>query len=253
MTEYEESMRWQKFMRRHQANVFNAFFYDKENVSSDDVDRIITDIASFFGVSTPEVNTCCETCANIVIGDSKNNNCEMSYNMQMLGSAGINNTDAFILCFVHEMAHKVLHKVNFMLFKNERWVQELAADLVVGIYADNHGLATGKYKYAVSNEKSCVTHPDGRIRVEVIDYGRKYFEKVNRKVIDYVSETIKIMPAFIYGHYIQLLDDWEKVVYDVMHINDVTHEKYRSDIMELPDDNLIKQAVIKIYKQRKMK
>lgn len=36
-----------KYMRRHEAKVFNAIFSDNEEVMEDDIQRIIADVASF--------------------------------------------------------------------------------------------------------------------------------------------------------------------------------------------------------------
>ena len=102
-------------MRRHEANVFNAIFYDKEEVTEDDIQRIIADVASFFSLPVPEINGKCESFAEVLLGD-KAGECELSYNLEMLRTAGINNKDAFTLCFVHEMAHQALHRYQFMLF-----------------------------------------------------------------------------------------------------------------------------------------
>lgn len=38
---------WMKYMRRHEAKVFNAIFSDHEEVMEDDIQRIIADVASF--------------------------------------------------------------------------------------------------------------------------------------------------------------------------------------------------------------
>ena len=46
---------WMKYMRRHEANVFNAFFYDKEDVMEDDIHSIIADVAAFFDLPIPEI------------------------------------------------------------------------------------------------------------------------------------------------------------------------------------------------------
>ena len=45
MKKYDHQQ-WMKYMRRHEANVFNAIFYDKEEVTEDDILRIITDVAT---------------------------------------------------------------------------------------------------------------------------------------------------------------------------------------------------------------
>ena len=45
---YEQMARWSKFKRRHEANVFNALFYDKENVTEEEINSIISEVATFF-------------------------------------------------------------------------------------------------------------------------------------------------------------------------------------------------------------
>ena len=93
MSEYNNAQ-WMKYMRRHEANVFNAIFYDKEEVTEDDIQRIIADVATFFDLPIPEINGKCESFAEVLL-DDKAGECELSYNLEMLRTAGINNKDAF--------------------------------------------------------------------------------------------------------------------------------------------------------------
>lgn len=79
---------WMKYLRRHEANVFNAMFYDKENVTEDDVQRIIADVSCFFSLPQPEVSSKCESFAEVLLGD-KASECELSYNLEMLQKVGI--------------------------------------------------------------------------------------------------------------------------------------------------------------------
>ena len=200
-----------KYMRRHEANVFNAIFYDKEEVTEDDIQRIIADVATFFDLPIPEINGKCESFAEVLL-DDKAGECELSYNLEMLSNAGINNKDAFTLCFVHEMAHQMLYKHQFMLFCSERWVQELAADLTAGLYAERHLLATGKFKYALSRQKYSITHPNGELRKEIVECGRHYLERQivdGGKMMDMVQQ---IMPSFVFIHKKGLKQSWYKLL-----------------------------------------
>lgn len=245
MTAYD-NREWMKFRRRHEANVFNAIFYDKEDVTEDDIQHIIADVASFFDLPKPEINSRCESFAEVLLGDNANE-CELSYNLDMLRKVGINNKDAFTLCFAHEMTHQMLHKHQFMLFCSERWIQELAADLTAGLYAESHQLATGKYKYALSRQDHSITHPDGELRKEIVECGRHYLERQmvdGNKMMDMVQQ---IMPSFVFLHkkelkqsWYQLLDELESPPPELKHYN----------IEDLPDSNLLKQAIMK-YKQSK--
>lgn len=238
---------WMKYMRRHEANVFNAIFYDKEEVTEDNIQRIIADVASFFSLSVPEINGKCESFAEVLLGD-KAGECELSYNLEMLRTAGINNKDAFTLCFVHEMAHQALYRHQFMLFCSERWMQELAADLTAGLYAERHHLATGKFKYALSRQKYSITHPDGELRKEIVECGRHYLEQQMVNGIKMTNMVLQIMPSFVFTHKKELKRDWCKMLDD---LETPPQEPKHYNIEDLPDSNLIKQAVMR-YKQSKV-
>lgn len=241
-----DHQQWMKYMRRHEANVFNAIFYDKEEVTEDDILRIIADVAAFFDLSIPVINGKCESFAEVLLGD-KAEECELSYNLEMLRNAGINNKDAFTLCFVHEMAHQMLYKHQFMLFCYERWVQELAADLTAGLYAERHLLATGKFKYALSRQDHSITHPDGELRKEIVECGRHHLERQmvdGEKMMDMVQQ---IMPSFVFIHKKELKQSWYQLLDES---ESPPHEPKNYNIEDLPDSNLLKQAVMK-YKQSK--
>ena len=75
MTRYNHQ-EWMKYTRRHEANVFNAIFYDKEEVTEDDIRCIIADVATFFDLPKPEINGKCESFAEVLLGD-KNGECEL--------------------------------------------------------------------------------------------------------------------------------------------------------------------------------
>lgn len=233
-------------MRRHEANVFNAIFYDKEEVTEDDIQRIIADVAVFFYLPKPEINGKCESFAEVLLGD-KAEECELSYNLEMLKNAGINNKDAFTLCFVHEMAHQVLYRYQFMLFCSERWMQELAADLTAGLYAERHHLATGKFKYALSIQKYSITHPDGKLREKIVEWGRHYLEQQMVNGTKMMNMVLQIMPSFVFAHKKKLKTDWYQLLDELEHS---PQEPVRYRIEDLPDSNLIKQAVLK-YKLSK--
>ena len=241
-----DHQQWVKYMRRHEANVFNAIFYDKEEVTEDDIQRIIADVAAFFSLPVPEINGKCESFAEVLLGD-KAGECELSYNLEMLKKVGINNKDAFTLCFVHEMAHQIFYTHQFMLFCSERWMQELAADLTAGLYAERHKLATGKFKYALSRQKYSITHPDGEQRKEIVECGRHYLEQQMVNGIKMTNMVLEMMPSFVFTHKKKLKRDWYQMLDD---LETPPQESKHYNIEDLPDSNLIKQAVMR-YKQSK--
>lgn len=241
MPEYD-SREWVKYMRRHTANVFNALFFDQESISDDDIVSIIADVADFFSLPLPAISGKCETFAEILLkGDA--DKVELAYNIEMLQKYGINNKDAFTLCFVHEMAHQVLINHQFGLFCNERWIQELAADLTAGLYAERHSLATGKFMYALSRQRYSITHPAGALRKEIVEYGRSYLARISSNAGEQLIQTVvKSVPAFVYTHYDILWQDWDEALSE---LEGQPCKPKPIDIEKLSDSNLIKQAVMK--------
>ena len=181
---YQEAMAldpmfWVKYVRRQDANIIDTLFLDKDkDISNDDVLETIKQVAEFFELPIPVIIEKVETIAEVITSENAAE-CELHYNLQDMENSGLNNREAMKLAFLHELAHQYLYKVRFMLFENELWVHELAADLLVGAYSILNGdMATGKYKYVVSAQKATITHPDGKFRKEIVEYGRKYVEQL---------------------------------------------------------------------------
>lgn len=57
MADYEAINKWMKFRRRHEANVFNAIFYDQENVTDEDITSLVTNVTTFFNLPQPEIKS----------------------------------------------------------------------------------------------------------------------------------------------------------------------------------------------------
>ncbi len=245
---YKHMAEWAQFQRRHKANVFNAFFYDKESISEEDIEGVVEGIAKFFDLPLPQIYDTCDTFAKILTSPSATE-CELHYNIKMLTEAGINNKDAFTMCFVHELSHQLLHRCHFDLFANERWVHELAADLMAGVYANQHPIATGKYKYVLSRQAASETHPAGSIRAEIVDYGRIYFEKRKESHTVLASDVLTLLPAFIYLHYDILKKDWKQVEEEVENPPAHLPKPKEVRIVDLSDSNLIKQMVMRTRAQ----
>ncbi len=242
---FEHIVQWAPFQRRHEANIFNALFYDTEAVSEEEIADIVERVAKFFDLPLPLICNKCDTFAKILTG-SDATECELYYNIQMLTDSGINNRDAFTMCFVHEMSHQLLYNCRFNLFENERWIHELAADLMAGVYANRNLIATGKYKYVLSRQTASETHPGGGIRAEIVDYGRLYFEKCKNGHFVVASDVLALLPAFVYLHYDTLKEDWERIQYEISNPTPPSPKTKDVRIEDLPDSNLLKQMVMRI-------
>lgn len=247
---YRKMAEWGAFVRRHNANIFDVMFKDVDHsLSERDLPQMISDVALFYNLELPIVKTHCDTLAKMVIDNDGSNNSELYYNWEMLKKTGINNRDAFTLCMVHELAHLYLKGRRFMLCRNERWCHELAADYLVGIYSCLNNLATGKYKYVVGRMERTLTHPHGTHRAEAVEYARNIGFKLPGRDIEALMLGL---PAFIYGRskllneeLSQCIADWgtpkkEEPIY-----------RMPDNIEDWPDDNLVKQYVMKYRKQDK--
>ena len=235
--------RWHAFVRRHNANVFDVNFKDVDFwLTDDDLRRIISQTAGFYELELPVVRTRCGTLARMVVGaespaDARGS--ELCYNWQLMQKAGINNSDAFTLCMVHELSHLYLRGRRFFLFRNERWCHELAADYLVGIYSADYDIATGKYKYVVGCLPATLTHPCGEHRAAAVEYGRELALRHNFRSID---AALAGLPAFVYERSAALGSELRRCMADSImpKLPSIAAERR---IEDLPETNLIRQAV----------
>ena len=237
--------RWFAYLRRHNANIFDVFFKDKEDISDGTIIAAIAEVAKFFTLPVPVLHDKCETIAKVMTS-SQASECELYYNWQLMEKAGINNRDTLTLAFVHELAHELLYEVRFLLFENELWIQELAADMIVGAFsAIGDDVATGKYKYVLKQLPASMTHPDGKLRADIVEYGREYITQLQKQgEVGDIQEVLKGLPAFVYAHYQELQESWSKVQLNDDE-EDAPTETPPKDYEALHDTNLLKQYYLK--------
>lgn len=250
---YQEAMArdpmfWIKFVRRHKAGVIDALFLDRDrDIKEEDIKNTVKQVAEFFELPMPEIQKRAETIAEVITSENADE-CQLYYDWQEMEKSGINNREALKLAFLHEMAHQYLFKYHFLLFENELWIQELAADLLVGGFSVLNGdVATGKYKYVVSRQKATLTHPDGKLREEVVVYGRKYVEQLlQQKRYQGIKDILTGLPAFVYSHYKELQESWDRVsLEDSAKEPEPPADRKPIDYESLPDTNLLKQYWLK--------
>lgn len=243
----KDPLLWVRFLRRHDANIIDALFLDKDyDIKDDDIKNAVKQVADFFELPVPVIKKRAETIAEVITSD-KAEECQLYYDWQEMEKSGINNREALKLACLHELAHQYLYKTRFLLFENELWIQELAADLLVGGFSVLNGdVATGKYKFVVSRQKATLTHPDGKLREEVVVYGRKYVEQLLRQKRYHGTRGILTgLPAFVYSHYKELQEAWDRVSLEESAKEPVPVERKPIDYESLPDTNLLKQYWLK--------
>lgn len=251
----KDSMFWVKFVRRHKAGIIDALFLDKDyDIKKEDIIGTIKQVADFFELPLPVIRERAETMAEVMTSENAAE-CELYYNWREMEKSGINNREALKLAFLHELSHQYLYKTRFLLFENELWIQELAADLLVGGFSVLNGdVATGKYKYVVSTQKASLTHPDGKLREEIVVYGREYAEQLLRqKRYSGIEDILSGLPAFVYSHYQELQESWDNIsLEDALEEHKKPIEHTPIDYESLPDTNLLKQYWLK-HKNEKSK
>lgn len=248
---YDDMQKWFAYQRRHNANVFDVFFKDKENISDENIMNVIKDVVKFFDLPLPVIQDKCESIAKIMTSEN-GNECEVYYDWKLMEKAGINNTDTLRLSFAHELSHQVLYNTRFLLFENELWVQELAADMLVGAFsAIGDDVATGKYKYVLRQLPASMTHPNGSLRAAIVEYGREYITRLREQQnkVSNIQEVLKGLPAFVYEHYQELHESWDDVQLEDEE-EDCPVEPPPIDYESLPDTNLLKQYYMKYKKDK---
>lgn len=247
---YRDMQRWFAYLRRHNANIFDVFFSDKENIGNEEIVTTIEDVAEFFGLPVPILHDKCMTLAEVMVGDCATE-CELYYNWQLMEKAGINNRDSLCLSIVHELSHQLLYQTRFLLFENELWIQELAADMIVGAFSTiGNDVATGKYKYVLKQLSASMTHPDGNLRAAVVKYGRYYVTRLREEGnFNDIKDVMTGLPAFVYSHYCEMQDSWDAVKLSEVE-DEVAIECKPIDYESLPDTNLLKQYYLKHVKNK---
>lgn len=245
------TLQWYAYMRRHNANIFDVFFKDKENISESVIVNIIEDTALFFGMSVPVIKGKCETLLEVMTSEDAAKY-ELYYNCQLMEKAGINNIDTLRLSFVHELSHQLLYQTRFLLFENELWIQELAADMMVGAFSTmGNDKATGKYKYVLKQLPASLTHPDGKLRASIVEFGRNYSTQLKESgKLCNIKDILMGLPAFVYGHYQELYNSWKKVQLKDDEPEKIIETPSSVDYDSLPNTNLLKQYYTKHIKEK---
>lgn len=235
-----ESKDYYKYLRRHEDNIFNALFYDKEDYSEDILKERILEICDFFDLPFPILIDKSESLASITFTEFSELGSEIRFNVEMLKHCGINNIDAFDTVMCHELTHQYLANKELNFCINKEWSVEFGCDYFVGVRCASRLRASGKYKYVVSKMKASLYHPNGCFRVKAVIAGYDFVNWMISKGIKPDAES-----SLLGLNYFLCSNSKE--------INDVylsleepkPDETAEIEVSSLPDTNLIKQALIK--------
>lgn len=244
-----EAHEFYKLLRRHECNIFNALFYDREPLTEEEVRIRVKKASEFFDLPIPTLIDQCETLAKITFSDSSELGSEIQYDIKKLYEIGINNPDAFDAMLTHELSHQFLASQKFNFCQNKQWCIELACDFIVGVRCSANMIASGKYKYAVSTMKTSASHPDGSYRLNAVKSGFDFAEWLFRKGHRPTASSAMLgLIRFLLTHSKSLNDSY----YRFLTTPPAPPQRPR-DIMDLPDSNLLKQAVLKYRAEQEKK
>ncbi len=236
-----EAQAFYKLLRRHEANVFNALFKDKEPITEEDIDKRVKRAALFFDLPIPTILKSSDCLAKISFTDHTELGSEIRYDIKKLEEIGINNVDAFDALLTHELSHQYLATYRFNFCRNRSWSVELACDYIVGVRCSANMIASGKYKYAVSQMEASESHPDGEFRLKAVKTGFDFAEWLMRRGKRPSAETALIgINKFLCEQSAQLNESFFRFL-----TTPPPPPHKERDIMDLPDNNLIKQYVLK--------
>lgn len=237
---FDHMSKWQKYVRRHKDNVFNAIFFDKEDFSIEEIEGFVHDTAMYFDVPLPQVYDECETLAKEI--SRSGSDYEVYYNENLLRRAGINNKDAFKLMLTHEVCHHVFRNVAFGMLSNDSWTHELVCDYMAAVRSVMDGFATGKYLYTISNANGDQSHPPGWLRKQAFLHARQSVEFL-------ISEQRKFNVHYLMSSFREFVKKNKDVLDDECNIILQHSEAPKTEakdirINDLPDSNLIKRYVL---------
>ncbi len=244
-----EARAFYKKMRRHEANVFNAMFKDKEVITEKDIEDRVKNAALFFDLPLPTILKSSDCLAKISFASHTEYGSEIRYDLEKLEAIGINNVDAFEALITHELSHQYLARYKFNFCRNRSWSVELACDFIVGVRCSANGIASGKYKYAVGSMAASDTHPPGKFRAKAVKAGFDFSEWLYKRGIRPKAEIVLTGIN-------KFLCEYSKQLNEALYRYATTPPpapKKELDIMDLPDSNLLKQAILKYRRTQEQK
>lgn len=244
MSGYVSSPRAREFyrhMRRHEANPFNALFFDREAITEAEIGRRVARTAAFFDLPVPEMTRRSEILAEIVFAPDRTVPADIRYDLDALERIGINNPDAFETLLTHELSHQFLAGRRYGSGHDQDWCKELGCDFLAGARCFADGMASGKYRYAVSRMRATDTHPDGRIRFLAVKAGFDYCTRLADRGQRLTAENC--MSGF--AHFILSHSDLIDNAYREFLETPSRPPVRPKPVEEYSDTNLIKQFILK--------
>lgn len=242
---FSEQLKFIKWLRRENANIFDVFFYDKELVEKEFIKDEVSFLSGFFGLNEPDIEFESDYPLEVKLNDIKEDVAAcISCNIKKLEAFGFNNKDAVVASLCHEFSHIYSHGLTYGYCDNEYWEAELYADFMASAAMTALNVAGGKYRYIIGDGKATLTHPHGEYRLRCAKTAREYVLSL--------PSTKKIALDDVESQFLLFLLTNVKEINDYLHEHEeeIEHaldpkEEVKIDYMQYPDSNLIKQYILK--------
>ena len=113
-----------------------------------------------------------------------NNNLEtfsddvFQYNINQFKEMDCTSFEDMTKVWSHECGHRLLQH-----YYPNSWTHELGGDFFTGVRAEMMGLPKGNFEKHIGSTSASLTHPDGKLRLQAIDYGRQAMAKMRENGI----------------------------------------------------------------------
>lgn len=113
----------------------------------------------------------------------------LGFSRQQLLDLGVHDEKTLSLICTHEAAHCLLQNLSSTHYLTD-WQTELSCDAFMGARAAIEGLDLEKVKATLCDTKASTTHPDGQLRLDYLEHGRKIGEELRDKDIPITADNI---------------------------------------------------------------
>lgn len=113
----------------------------------------------------------------------------LGFNRQQMLNLGVHDEKTLSLICTHEAAHCLLQNLSSTHYLTN-WQTELSCDAFMGARAAVEGLDLEKVKATLGDTKASTTHPDGKMRLDYLEYGRKIGEELKNGDIPVTADNI---------------------------------------------------------------
>jgi hypothetical protein len=101
------------------------------------------------------------------------------YNIEQFKEMGLDTFEEQTKVWTHECGHRILQRI----FPSGTWANELGADFFVGVRNEMLGISYGNLEKFLASTEACITHPEGSLRMQAINFGRQIVAQMKKEGI----------------------------------------------------------------------